>query len=66
MQINSLARFVVIAFNPDPTKQAEEVILSRKKPKQNHISQYFGNSLVKQASSKKACYWTSNCTSKII
>ena len=37
-------------FNPDPTKQAQEVIFSQKFKNQNHPSLYFNNNPVQQTS----------------
>ena len=42
-----------MSFNPDPTKQAQEVIFSRKKKKVNHPDIYFNNSPVVQSHSQK-------------
>ena len=38
-----------MSFNPDPNKQAQEVIFSRKLNKQNHPSFNFNNSVVIQS-----------------
>ena len=40
-------------FNPDPSKQAQEVIFSRKIQKTSYPSIYFNNKLIKQAPSLK-------------
>ena len=40
-------------FNPDPSKQAQEVIFSRKLQKTNHNQVYFNHSSVKQVPSQK-------------
>ena len=42
-----------MSFNPDPSKQAQEVIFSRKIQKTCHLSIYFNNKLVKQVPSQK-------------
>ena len=42
-----------MSFNPDPAKQAQEVIFSRKKIKPNHPEIFFDNSPVFQSSSQK-------------
>ena len=42
-----------ISFNPDPSKQAEEVIFSRKLQKISHPSIYFNNNPIEQVSSQK-------------
>ena len=42
-----------MSFNPDPNKQAQEVIFSRKIQKTYHPSIYFNNKLVKQVPSQK-------------
>ena len=41
------------SFYPDPAKQAQEVIFSRKKIKANHPEIFFNNSPVFQSSSQK-------------
>ena len=41
------------SFNPDPCKQAQEVIFSRKTQKTCHSSDYFNNKSVKQVPSQK-------------
>ena len=35
-----------MSFNPDPTKQAQEIIFRRKTPKRNHPGFMFNNSIV--------------------
>ena len=40
-------------FNPDPTKQAQEVLFSRKKNTQNHPTLSINNIQVERASSRK-------------
>ena len=40
-------------FNPDPSKQAQEVIFSRKLQKTNHNQVYFNHNSVKQVPSQK-------------
>ena len=42
-----------MSFNPDPSKQAHEVIFSRRMQKTCHPSIYFNNKSVKQVSSQK-------------
>ena len=42
-----------MSFNPDPSKQAQEVIFSRKRQNPNHDLIYFNHNLVNQAPSKK-------------
>ena len=42
-----------MSFNPDPTKQAQEVIFSRKIKKPLHISLNFNNTYVKQTAFQK-------------
>ena len=42
-----------MSFNPDPTKQAQEVIFSRKKKKISHPDIFFNNSLVEQSQFQK-------------
>ena len=42
-----------MSFNPDPTKQAEEVIFSRKKIKSSHPLIKLNNLPVQNASSQK-------------
>ena len=42
-----------MSFNPDPSKQAQEVIFSRKGQNPNHDSIYFNNNLVNQVHSQK-------------
>ena len=42
-----------INFNPDPSKQAQEVIFSRKLQKTNHNQVYFDHDSVKQIPSQK-------------
>ena len=42
-----------MSFNPDPSKQAQEVIFSRKSIKQLHPPPIFDNSHVCQTSSQK-------------
>ena len=41
-----------MSFNPDPSKQAQEVIFSRKRQNPNHDSIYFNNNLVNQVPSQ--------------
>ena len=40
-------------FNPDPKKQAQELILSRKINKINHLPLYFNENLLKSSSTQK-------------
>ena len=40
-------------FNPDPFKQAEEVLFSRKSKSQNHLCLYFKNNIVNQTPLQK-------------
>ena len=40
-------------FNPDITKQAQEIIFSRKKNDTSHPSLYFNNTLIQQQSVQK-------------
>ena len=42
-----------MSFNPDPSKQTQEVIFSRKIQKTCHLSIYFNNKSVKQVRSQK-------------
>ena len=42
-----------MSFNPDPNKQAQEVIFSRKLNKPNHPSLNFNNTVVIQATTHK-------------
>ena len=42
-----------MSFNPDPTKQAQEVIFSRKKKKISHPDIFCNNSLVEQSQFQK-------------
>ena len=42
-----------MSFNPEPSKQAQEVIFSRKLQKINHPSIYFNNNPIDQVSSQK-------------
>ena len=42
-----------MSFNPDPSKQAQEVIFSRKRQNPNHDSIYFNHNLVNQFPSQK-------------
>ena len=42
-----------MSFNPDPNKQAQEVIFSRKHQKINHPSIYFSNNPIESVSSQK-------------
>ena len=40
-------------FNPDPSKQAQEAIFSRKLQKTNHNQVYFNHNSIKQVPSQK-------------
>ena len=42
-----------MSFNPDPSKQPQEVIFSRKRQNLNHGSIYFNNNFVQQVPSQK-------------
>ena len=42
-----------MSFNPKVTKQAQEVVFSRKSQKVTHPTVYFNNSTVTQSSSQK-------------
>ena len=42
-----------MSFKPDPSKQAQEVILSRKLQKANHNQVYFNHNSVKQIAFQK-------------
>ena len=42
-----------MSFNPDPTKQAEEIIFSRKRNRQDHPPIFFNNFVVKTVSDHK-------------
>ena len=42
-----------MSFNPDPSKQAQEVISSRKHQKISHPSIYFNNNPIESVSSQK-------------
>ena len=42
-----------LEFNPDPTKQATEVLFSHKKPPSNHPTLYFNGNEVKQVIEQK-------------
>ena len=42
-----------MSFNPDPSKQPQEVIFSRKRQNLNHDSIYFNNNFVQQVPSQK-------------
>ena len=42
-----------LRFNPDPNKQAQEVMFSRKINKIDHPSLYFHQNLVKSSSTRK-------------
>ena len=42
-----------MSFNPDPTRQAQEVIFSRKTSKKIHLKTFFNNIPVSKADSQK-------------
>ena len=42
-----------MSFNPDPRKQAQKVIFSRKRHNLNHDSVFFNNNFVEQVPSQK-------------
>ena len=42
-----------MSFNPNPSKQAQEVIFSRKRQNLNHNSIYFNHNIVQQVPSQK-------------
>ena len=42
-----------MSFNPDITKQAQEIIFSRKKNDKSHPSLYFNDARIKRQSVKK-------------
>ena len=52
-KINNWAFQWKMSFNPDPSKQAQEVLFSRKIQKTCHPSIYFNNKSVKQVTSQK-------------
>ena len=45
-KINECALQWKMSFNPDPTKQAQEIIFSRKTSQRNHPGLMFNNSIV--------------------
>ena len=47
-KINDWAYQWKMNFNPDPTKQAQEVIFSRKSQRQNHPPLHFNNNFVQK------------------
>ena len=53
-KISELAYQWKMSFNPDPTKQAQEIIFPRKLKKPLHPSIKFNNVLVQNASSQKS------------
>ena len=53
MKINDEAFQWKMRFNPDPKKQAQEVIFSRKINKIDHPPLYFNENLVKSSSTQK-------------
>ena len=53
MKISNWAFQWKMRFNPDPNKQAQEVIFSRKINKINHPPLYFNENLVKLSSTQK-------------
>ena len=42
-----------MSFNPDPKKQAQEVIFSRKRVKDCHVSVFFNDIIVEKLTSQK-------------
>ena len=52
-KINDWAIKRKMSFNPSPSKQAQEVIFSRKRQNLNHNSIYFNHNLVQQVPSQK-------------
>ena len=52
-KINKWAFQFKISFNPDPNKQAQEVIFSRKRNKPNHPSLNFNNTVAIQSTTHK-------------
>ena len=52
-QINKLVSQSKISFNPDPSKQVQEIIFSRKTKNISHPSLCFDNSIVSQSPHKK-------------
>ena len=52
-EINKWAFHWKMNFNPDPTKQAQKVIFSRKKTKKIHTKIFFNNIPVSKADSQK-------------
>ena len=57
-KINDWATQWKISFNPNPSKQAQEVIFSRKRQNLNHNSIYFNHNLVQQVPSQK--HWNAS------
>ena len=53
MKISNWAFLWKMRFNPDPKKQAQEVIFTRKTNKIDHPSLYFNQNLVKSSSTHK-------------
>ena len=53
VKLNNWAYQWKISFNPDPNKQAQEVIFSRKTKKINHPPKTSSKSTVSQATSQK-------------
>ena len=52
-KINDSAIQWKMSFNPTPSKQAQEVIFSKKRQNINHDSIYFNQKLVQQVPSQK-------------
>ena len=52
-KINEWAAQWKISFNPDPTKQAQEIIFSRKTSQRNHPSLMFNNNIVNLTTVRK-------------
>ena len=53
MKISTWAFQWKTRFNPDPNKQAQEVIFSKKNNKTDHPKLYFNQNLVKSSSAHK-------------
>ena len=53
VKIRDWAFNLKMPFNPDPTKQAKEIIFSKKKIIGTHPSLFFNNSLIKQNTTQK-------------
>ena len=53
MKISDWAFHWKMRFNPDPKKQAQEIIFSRKTNRTNHTPSYFNKNLVKSSITHK-------------